>query len=194
LSDFIVSLAAILIVSCVIRNNTFSSSAESSNRSTHSIIKTGKQDSEPLNKMRVVAVLLALCLTTLVRAWTTTPSSLNRQDFMKTAGVAAASWFLSPVLPATAAAVETMPNGIKKEVIKAGTGPQPVIGELVAIRFSAYAGDNKIDDIFDTPEPYYTRMGSGNLIKGVEETLPLMKVGDRWLLTIPVRYDCRSCC
>jgi FKBP-type peptidyl-prolyl cis-trans isomerase len=140
--------------------------------------------------MRVVAVLLALCLTTSVRAWTT--PTVNRQDFLKTAGVAAASWFLSPALPATAAVVETMPNGIKKEVVKVGTGPQPVVGELVAIRFSAYAGDNKIDDIFGTPEPYYTRMGSGNLIKGVEETLPLMKVGDRWLLTIPVR-DCRNC-
>ena len=141
--------------------------------------------------MRVAAVLLALCLTKLVQAWTT--PNVNRQDFMKTSGVAAASWFLSPSLPATAAVVETLPNGIKKEVIKVGTGPQPVLGELVAIRFSATAGDNKLDDIFGTPEPYYTRMGSGSLIKGVEETLPLMKVGDRWLLSIPVG-DCRSCC
>ena len=57
---------------------------------------------------------------------------------------------------------------------------------MAAIRVSAYAGDNKIDDIFETPEPYYTRIGSGGLIKGVEEVLPKMRVGDRWVLTIPV--------
>ena len=70
---------------------------------------------------------------------------------------------------------------------KKGDGPKPEVGELVAIRFAASYGDQKIDDIFDTPEPYYTRIGSGALLKGVEETLPLMRVGDRWLLTIPVR-------
>ena len=60
------------------------------------------------------------------------------------------------------------------------------MGELVAIRFAAYNGDLKIDDIFDTPEPYYTRLGSGGLLKGVESVLPMMKLGDRWVLTIPV--------
>ena len=77
---------------------------------------------------------------------------------------------------------------MKYEVIKAGTGPAPDIGELCAIRFAAYNGDVKLDDVFDTPEPYYTRVGSGGLLKGVEQTLPLMQLGDRWKLTIPVSY------
>ncbi len=81
---------------------------------------------------------------------------------------------------------ETLPNGVTYEVKKKGDGPQPEIGELAAIRFAAYNGANKIDDIFETPEPYYTRIGSGGLLKGVEETLPLMRLGDRWKLTIPV--------
>jgi len=79
----------------------------------------------------------------------------------------------------------TLPNGVSYLVKKSGNGPKPEIGELVAIRFAAYFGDVKIDDIFGTPEPYYTRIGSGGLLKGVEETLPLMQVGDRWVLTIP---------
>ena len=89
-------------------------------------------------------------------------------------------------LPASSLAVETLPNGITYEVKKAGTGPKPEIGELAAIRFAAFNGDIKIDDIFDTPEPYYTRLGSGGLLKGVESVLPMMRVGDRWVLTIPV--------
>ena len=133
--------------------------------------------------MRVV-ILLTILLTTSVQGWTS--PSVSRQDFVKTAGFAVSSWLLSPSLPAVAD--EKLANGVTYAVKKSGKGPKPEIGELVAIRFAAYAGDNKIDDIFDTPEPYYTRVGSGALIKGVEETLPLMTVGDRWVLTVPVSY------
>ena len=94
--------------------------------------------------------------------------------------------------PATAASDTTTtvtPSGVTVQIIKQGDGPKPDIGELIAIRFAAYVSStgNKIDDIFDSPEPYYTRLGSGGLLKGVETTLPLMRLGDRWKLTIPVR-------
>lgn len=90
--------------------------------------------------------------------------------------------------PASAAEgdVTSTESGVSIKVVKEGSGPAPELGELAAIRFASFAGDNKIDDIFDTPEPYYTRVGSGGLIKGVEEVLPKMRVGDRWVLTIPV--------
>ena len=81
----------------------------------------------------------------------------------------------------------TLPNGVTYRNVKSGTGAKPTTGELAAIRFAAYCNDFKIDDIFDMPEPYYTRIGSGGLIQGVEQTLPLMKTGDRWVLTVPVR-------
>ena len=109
------------------------------------------------------------------------------------AGVSSGSTSISSVLPGNAASttttngnVVTLPNGVMYTVIKQGTGPKPERGELVAIRFAAYNGDIQIDNIFDTPEPYYTRMGSGGLIPGVESTLPLMQLGDRWKITIPV--------
>lgn len=80
---------------------------------------------------------------------------------------------------------ETLPSGVAIKVVKEGKGPVPDRGELAAIRFASFAGENKIDDLFDNPEPYYTRVGSGGLIKGVEEVLPKMRVGDRWVLTVP---------
>jgi FKBP-type peptidyl-prolyl cis-trans isomerase len=93
------------------------------------------------------------------------------------------------VIPSAVAAESvTLPNGVVYTVVKQGTGPKPDRGELVAIRFAAFAGDTQIDNIFDTPEPYYTRLGSGALLPGVEQTLPLMQLGDRWRLTIPVRF------
>jgi hypothetical protein len=69
----------------------------------------------------------------------------------------------------TAAAAEgdeiVLPSGVSYKVLTAGDGPIPNIGELVGVRFRAYCGDNKFDDIFDTPEPYYTRVGAGRLLK-----------------------------
>ena len=129
-----------------------------------------------------ISTFLTLCVLSAVHGWTT--PNVSRQDFMKTAGVAVSSWLLSPSLPAIAD--DKLPNGVSVSVKKSGKGPKPEIGELVAIRFAAYAGNTKIDDIFETPEPYYTRVGSGGLLKGVEQTLPLMTVGDRWVLSIPV--------
>jgi peptidylprolyl isomerase len=141
------------------------------------------------------------------QAWTTAPAvkkslstasttrtslqAVSRQDFLKTAFAATAATTLTAVVtasPLAAFAAEpiALPNGVTYTVTKKGEGPLPDRGELCAIRFSSGFGDVKIDDIFETPEPYYTRVGSGGLIKGVEETLPLMRVGDRWVLTIPV--------
>ena len=119
----------------------------------------------------------------------------SRIEFLRdiaTVGIATATVGVGGVtLPAFAD--ETLPSGVTIKVTKSGKGPAPDVGEMAAIRFSAYAGDNKIDDVFDTPEPYYTRIGSGGLIKGVEEVLPKMRVGDRWVLTVPVSFTFGTC-
>ena len=93
----------------------------------------------------------------------------SRSTFLQTlSGSAAAVIFSSPLLAnADDNTVVTLPSGTTYEVIKSGDGPKPTVGELGAIRFKAEVKQtgNKIDDIFDTPEPYYTRIGSGGLLK-----------------------------
>ena len=124
----------------------------------------------------------------------TNPSAISlaaqqsRTEFLRdvsAVGIAAIASTVG-VLPQYAFADETTASGVAIKVLKSGNGPKPTIGELASIRFAAYNGEIKIDDIFATPEPYFTRVGSGGLIKGVEEVLPKMRVGDRWVLTIPV--------
>ena len=159
---------------------------------------------------RVISLFLVVALSS-ASAWvapasptcTRTPSSTqlqahaasSRADFLKrvvaTAGTAAFVGSTSGSQPAWAV-VETLPNGVSYEVLKKGNGLKADVGELIAIRFAAYNGPVKMDDIFETPEPYYTRLGSGGLIQGVEQTLPLMSLGDRWKLTIPVGF-CTEC-
>jgi hypothetical protein len=126
---------------------------------------------------------------------TTNPSAISlaaqqsRTEFLRdvsAVGIATIASTTVGVLPQYAFADETTASGVAIKVVKSGNGPKPTIGELASIRFAAYNGEIKIDDIFATPEPYFTRVGSGGLIKGVEEVLPKMRVGDRWVLTIPV--------
>jgi peptidylprolyl isomerase len=130
------------------------------------------------------------------RSTSTSLSAVNgeqsRSNFLKTltggAAAAAFSTLASPmIVNADEGSTVKLPSGTVYEVLKTGDGPQPTIGELAAIRFRAEVKQtgNKIDDIFDTPEPYYTRVGSGGLLKGVEEVLPKMRVGDRYFITVP---------
>lgn len=144
--------------------------------------------------LRLVSAFLLVCSAS---AWvpsspsrtatTTSQLQATRNEFLKTVATTTAGVALGGLLKVQPASAETLESGVTYEVVKKGDGPKPEIGELIAIRFAAYNGPVKIDDIFDTPEPYYTRLGSGGLIKGVEQTLPLMRLGDRWKLTIPVR-------
>ena len=105
----------------------------------------------------------------------------SRSSFLQTLSGSAAAVIFSPLVanaedetvattapPAAAPAnIVKLPSGTMYEVIKSGDGPKPIVGELGAIRFRAEVKQtgNKIDDVFDTPEPYYTRVGSGGLLK-----------------------------
>lgn len=90
----------------------------------------------------------------------------SRSQFLQTLTGTVAATVFSPLI-ANAEEVVKLPSGTSYEVVQKGSGPQPIVGELAAIRFKAEVQQtgNKIDDIFDTPEPYYTRVGSGGLLK-----------------------------
>jgi peptidylprolyl isomerase len=151
--------------------------------------------------MRILSLFLLTCS---VSAWSSSSSSQSkappsivqqqqqqhqqsRKTFFHSIATLTGAAALTTTWPAFAADSDqvVLPNGVSYKILKTGNGAKPECGELVAIRFAAYNGDVKIDDIFETPEPYYTRMGSGGLLRGVEETLPLMRLGDRWVLSIP---------
>ena len=146
-----------------------------------------------MRSSKIITALVSLCTVQSTQAWTapkisnTQPAAaeVSRKSMLQTlvqGGVATAAATFLVEQPAYA---EKLPSGVAYEIVKDGNGVKPQVGELIAIRFAAFVDGRKIDDIFDTPEPYYTRLGSGGLLKGVESTLPLMKLGDRWKLTIP---------
>lgn len=146
----------------------------------------------------VVATAQAFSAPARQSSTTTAPSNtalcaVNRRQVV-IGGIAACLVSIAGTLPAAFAADDVLPNGVSYKVGKTGNGPQPDKGELAAIRFKATTEDGKvIDDIFETPEPYYTRVGVGGMLPGVEGALPYMKVGDRWTLSIPVSIQKQKC-
>ncbi|EME31213.1 peptidylprolyl isomerase [Galdieria sulphuraria] len=79
-----------------------------------------------------------------------------------------------------------LPDGVRFWLVKRGTGKvHPALGDLVGIRFRAKYGDYVFDDIMESEQPYYLRIGSNIVIQGVEEVLPLMNVGDLVHIVVP---------
>jgi hypothetical protein len=120
-------------------------------------------------------------------------NALSRDNFLKqVAGVAGAAIVSGVVNPLSAFAADEikLPSGTSYVILKKGDGPSPRVGELAGIRFRATVVENgnKIDDIFDTSEPYYTRVGSGGLLK-----VNLMMHSMWWLLMFHRRRRTMEC-
>ena len=131
--------------------------------------------------------LLLICLIAVVTSYSFVPKS-SRALFLRDSLAIVGSITLATTSPPPSFAAEsiTHPSGVHINIISSGSGPKPEVGELAAIRFKAtHSNGIVLDDILDTPEPFYTRVGSGSLIKGVEKVLPDMRVGDHWILLVP---------
>uniref|UniRef100_A0A7S3NPX8 peptidylprolyl isomerase n=1 Tax=Aureoumbra lagunensis TaxID=44058 RepID=A0A7S3NPX8_9STRA len=97
-----------------------------------------------------------------------------------------AGTLLSPPLISRAAEYTTTSSGLQYKVLKsAPDGAMPKTGDLIAIRFKGSVDGRVFDDITETPEPLYYRIGDGSLIKGIDEALPMMRLGETWNLIIP---------
>lgn len=111
---------------------------------------------------------------------------MSRRDALFKATASAALFTLGLTATTSGGArAESLPSGITYTVIEKGTGPKPEVGELAAIRFTGAYKDVVFDNLYDTKEPLYFRVGGGTLLKGIEEAVKAMQVGDRWKLTIP---------
>ena len=130
--------------------------------------------------MRVTSIFALLSTLSLAQAFSpvatpagqsTTTTTLNahpsRSQFIQSITGSIAATTIAPLIANADDKVVQLPSGTSYVIIKSGDGPQPKVGELAAIRFRAEVKQtgNKIDDIFDTSEPYYTRVGSGGLLK-----------------------------
>lgn len=110
------------------------------------------------------------------------PSATRRQFAAGVSALAAAP--LLTIAPRAASATTTA-SGLSYTVEKSGAGATPGIGDLAVLRWKATYNGKVFDDLFTKNDFYYHRVGSGNLVAGIEEVVLLMKSGDIWEVEIP---------
>ena len=75
---------------------------------------------------------------------------------------------------------------MKAETITAGAGPMPKHGETVTVHYTGWLSDGaKFDSSVDRDEPFSFVLGAGQVIRGWEQGVAGMHVGDKARLTIP---------
>ncbi|KAK3122304.1 hypothetical protein QOZ80_8BG0667820 [Eleusine coracana subsp. coracana] len=80
----------------------------------------------------------------------------------------------------------TTESGLQYKDIKVGEGPSPPVGFQVAANYVAMVPNGQIfDSSLEKGQPYIFRVGSGQVIKGLDEGILSMKVGGLRRLYIP---------
>ena len=84
--------------------------------------------------------------------------------------------------------VDTTESGLKYIVVSKGNGERAIAGKTVKVHYTGYLDNGKMfDSSIERGEPIEFPLGVGQVIKGWEEGIALMNVGDKIRLIIP--YD-----
>lgn len=86
----------------------------------------------------------------------------------------------------TDADIVTTESGLKYKELQEGTGATPKKGQTVVVHYIGTLEDGtKFDSSRDRNRPFSFKLGEGQVIKGWDEGLSTMKVGERRQLIIP---------
>ena len=88
--------------------------------------------------------------------------------------------------PKVESASATTPSGLTYLITKKGTGRQPKTGETVVIHYTGMLTNGvKFDSSRDRSGPFAFKLGVGQVIKGWDEGVAKLRVGDQAILAIP---------
>ncbi len=77
-------------------------------------------------------------------------------------------------------------SGLQYQELKAGDGPAAKAGDIVSVHYTGKLTDGKkFDSSLDRGQPFQFALGQGQVIKGWDEGIALMKKGGKAILTIP---------
>lgn len=85
-------------------------------------------------------------------------------------------------------ATVTTDSGLQYQVLKEGTGATAKAGQTVTVHYTGWLTDGtKFDSSVDRGDPFQFKLGAGEVIKGWDEGVAGMKVGEKRKLTIPAK-------
>ena len=87
---------------------------------------------------------------------------------------------------ASSSAVTTTPTGLIYVITRRSNGRRPRPGETVAVNYTGLLGDGaKFDSSLDRGQPIMFKLGAGRVIKGWDEGIGKLRVGEQATLIIP---------
>lgn len=133
-----------------------------------------------MNKILALAGLIAM--TSVAFAQQNKPKPKPKQQPKKTTTAAAKS-----TEPKNKLNVEyTTASGLKYKITQKGTGAKATPGSTVSVHYVGTLQDGtKFDSSRDRGQPFSFPLGAGRVIKGWDEGIALLQVGDKAILTIP---------
>jgi peptidylprolyl isomerase len=88
--------------------------------------------------------------------------------------------------PATGTVAATTPSGLIYVITRHGSGRLPLAGETVMVNYTGVLGSGmKFDSSLDHGRPYEFKLGFGRVIKGWDEGIAKLHVGDQATLIVP---------
>jgi len=88
--------------------------------------------------------------------------------------------------PVSPSAAITTPSGLTYLITKKGTGRQLKAGDTVVLKYTGTLTNGmKFDSSYDRNEPLEFKLGAGRVIKGYDEGVAKLHVGDHAILVIP---------
>lgn len=82
--------------------------------------------------------------------------------------------------------LEKTASGLQYAITRAGTGESPVRGQDVDVHYTGWLTDGtKFDSSRDRGRPFSFRVGTGMVIRGWDEAVADMKVGEQRVIVIP---------
>lgn len=86
----------------------------------------------------------------------------------------------------SAAAGVTTPSGLTYLITKKGTGAQLKTSDIVVLNYTGtLTTGEKFDSSFDRNQPFSFKLGAGQVIKGWDEGVSKLHVGDQAIIVIP---------
>jgi len=98
---------------------------------------------------------------------------------------------IKPIQEVQSMTKQTMPSGLEFEILQEGSGESPQQGQQVTVHYTGWLRNDdgslgdKFDSSIDRGEPFTFPIGAGYVIKGWDEGVMGMKVGEKRRLFIP---------
>jgi peptidylprolyl isomerase len=91
-----------------------------------------------------------------------------------------------PVTPPASNLMKTLPSGLSYIITRRGEGRQPLAGERVQVNYTGLLSSGvKFDSSYDRGRPFTFPLGKGQVIKGWDEGIAKLHVGDQATFIIP---------